>query len=491
MLYEKMFSARAALLLFLAFAIPAAGFGQVSGEGAADIAQTIEQSRADDAFWSVIVRDSTGKVLEGYNPNKLVRPASSLKLLTSAAILDELGPDYTYTTRIYGIGYQMGRTWEGDIIIRGAGDPSISGTFYQEDRFHVFDKFFTAIDSMGIREINGNLIGNDSFFDQQPYPKEWNWQDLSFYYGVEINALSFNNNAVDLRVYANGEVGEKPDIEWFPFDTDYVNFVNEQVITPPGSEYDEYYRRILGTNTIILRSKLPKNYVETESLSILNAPRYFLDTFRKYLEDGGIELNGRIIVDSQNIDWSSPDYRELTSHESVPLSKMLGQVNRESSNFYTEMLLKTMAAEHFEAAGSTELGLHLMKNFAASMRMDTSKLAISDGSGMASSTLLKVTDLSRMLVEMRDHDHFETYRNSLAVAGKNGSLERRFRDSPLRGNLHGKTGYLSGVRSLSGYMNAASGKNLTFSVVTNNYTQQTSYIDYIQDKIIEQIHKKY
>lgn len=482
------------LLWFVVAFLSFGGFSfPVSGQNVKDQStyQYIQNSRANDAFWSVTVCDSTGTILEDYNSQKLVRPASNLKLLTSAAILDQLGPDFTFTTTVYGIGHKSGSTWKGDIIIRGSGDPSISGTFYNEDRFHVFDKFYTALDSMGIRRIEGNLIGNDSFFDQQPYPKNWSWQDLSFYYGVEISALSFNNNAVDLRVYADGEVGSTPRIEWFPFDTDYVNFENEQVITPPGSEYDEFYRRILGTNTILLRSKLPQHYVEKESLSIKNAPRFFLDTFKQYLEDGGIAVTGGIIVDSQNTNWQSDKYQPLVKHQSVPLQKMITQINKESSNFYTEMLLKTMAAVQFDAPGSTDLGLHLVEDFAASMKMDTTKIELTDGSGMAASTLLKPSDLSKMLVTMSDHPHFEVYKNSLSVAGIDGSLKKRFADSPVRGKLYGKTGYLSGVRSLSGYLDTSSGQTVAFTIATNNYTQKTSYIDSVHKKIVQHIYQKY
>jgi len=456
-----------------------------------DIIQIIENSRANQAYWSVIARDTTGKILGGYNFSKLVRPASNLKLLISAAILDELGSDYTYSTKMYGLGYQAGDTWNGDIIIRGVGDPSISGEFYNKDRFHVFDKFYMTLHSMGIRKINGNLIGNDAFFDQEPYPEGWSWQDLSFYYGVEVNALSFNNNAVDLRVYANGKVGEEPEIEWFPFDTDYVDFINEQVITPKNTEYDEYYRRLLGTNTILLRSKLPQGYVEKESLSISNAPRYFMDTFKKYLEDGNINVNGRIIVDSQPQDWEGTEYQVLAEHQSKPLRRLLKHLNKESDNFYAEMMLKTMAAEHFDAAGSTELGLSLVEEFADSMKMDTTKLELSDASGMSPSTLLSVEDLSRLLVNMRHHPGFDTYRNSLAIAGIDGSLQGRFRNSPLKGKLRGKTGYVSGVRSLSGYLKAASGQTIVFSVVANNYTVKTSYIDQVQDEIVQTLYEKY
>jgi D-alanyl-D-alanine carboxypeptidase/D-alanyl-D-alanine-endopeptidase (penicillin-binding protein 4) len=453
-----------------------------------EIVETIENS---DAFWSVIVRDSTGKIVEGYNFDKHVRPASNLKLLTSAMILNELGPDFRYTTNIYGLGIQSGNKWEGDIIVRGSGDPSISGTFYNKDRFHVFDKFFQSLDSLGIKKIDGSLVGNDAYFDQQAYPEGWSWDDLSFYYGVEVSALSFNENAVDLRVYANKGIGQKPDIEWFPFDTDYVNFVNEQVITPSYSEYDESYRRIMGTNTILLRSSLPENYVEKESLSILDAPRFFVDTFQKYLEQGGITVTEPMVVESSPRNWQEGRFTVLGEHQSEPLSKLLQEMNKESNNFYAEMLLKTAAAEHYDTPGSTELGVSLVESFAEKMNVDEESLVLSDGSGLASSTLITTEGLSKMMVKMRSNPYFKTYKSSLGVAGKDGTLEYRFRDTPLEDNFHGKTGYISGVRALSGYMESSSGRPLVVSVITNNYTEPTSYIDSLQEEIIQKIFYKY
>ncbi len=467
---------------------------EISGQSvlfSPEIIQPVEDSRASEAFWSVIVRDSSGTILDGYNVNKLVRPASNLKLLTTAAILDALGENYRYRTYMYGMGYQEGNVWKGDIIIRGMGDPSINGKFYNGNKFYVFEKFYAALDSAGITRIDGNLIGNDSYFDQHPYPKGWSWDDLSFYYGVEINALSFNENAVDLQVLSDKEVGEIPGIQWFPFDTDYVEFINEQVITPPQSGYDEFYQRILGTNTILLRSKVPQNYYEEESLSIMNASLFFMDTFRKYLETGGIHLSGRIIIDSQSHDWESDAYKVFRVHRSPPLRELLKEVNKESNNFYTEMLLKTAAAEHFDTRGSTELGLRLVKDFAQAMGMDTTRIKMTDGAGMAPSTLLTMEDLSNLLVQMQHHESFTAYRNSLAVAGVDGSLKYRFRNSRLRKNLAGKTGYVSGVRALSGYMKASSGKPLIFSVAANNYAARTSYIDRIQESILQQIYDKY
>lgn len=479
------------VVLLCAVTMLPAGLSAQSVIFSPEIVQTVENSNAYDAFWSVVVRDSSGTILEGYNFDKLMHPASNLKLLTSAAILDELGPDYTYETNMYGFGYQEGGTWQGDIIIRGVGDPSISGDFYNEDGFHVFEKFFTALDTLGIRRINGDLIGNDAYFDRQPYPKGWNWDDLSFYYGVETSALSFNKNAVDLLVLSDRNVGETPGIQWFPFDTDYVTFINEQVITPPDSEYDEFYQRIMGTNTIILRSEVPQNYLETESLSVMNASLFFMDTFKKYMQDGGIELGGRIIVDDQQYDWESDRYTVLSSHSSVPLRDLLTQINKESSNFYTEMMLKSAAASRYETQGTTELGIALMEEFAASVNIDTTKVELTDGSGMSPATLLTAESITHLLVELQKRRDFPSFKQSLSLAGIDGSLQHRFKGTPLYRKVLGKTGYVTGVRSMSGYLTSASGRPLVFSIITNNYTEKTSYIDYLHETILRQIYDKY
>lgn len=455
------------------------------------IARIIERNGASNAFWSLTVRDSTGQVLEQYNMGKLIRPASNLKLLTAATVLDELGPDFTYKTHMYGLGRREGDTWNGNIIIRGAGDPSMSGTFYDDDRLHVMEQFYRMVRERGITRIDGNLVGNDSYFDAKAYPDGWSWDDLSFYYAVPVSALSFNNNTVDLTVYADGAVGETPRIEWFPFDTDYVTFINEQVITPPNAEYDEYYERLMGTNTILLRSSLPRGYVEKEALSVANPPLFFLDTFLKYLESGGIEVTGHPLIDSSEHGWDESAYEHFGTHESVPLRRLLQQLNKESDNFYAEMLLKTAAAEHYDTQGTTELGISLIEQFASSLGIDTGDISISDGSGMSPTNLLSTQAISKLLVGMRRHPHFEAFSNSLPMAGVDGSLEYRFRNTPLRGRLQAKTGYISGVRALSGYLKTKSDKTLIFSVATNHYTGRTSYIDSVQESILTYLYQHY
>lgn len=465
--------------------------GNLSAQVSPEISQLIYSSRASNAFWSVQVRDTSGRVLQDMNGDKLFRPASNLKLITSGALLDRLGPEYRFQTKLYGRGSRKDSTWVGDLIVKGTGDPSISGVFTNGDKLFLFEKWRHVLIEAGISRIDGNLIGFDGFFDDLPYPKGWEWDDLTYYYAPEINALSFNSNVVDLEVRAVGPVGSRPLIEWSPFNTPYVEFINEQRIAPQGTRFNESYRRELGTNTIILRSVLPQGYYETEPLSVTAPSLYFMNTFYQYLELGGFEITGSIYIESDYYSWDSRGLHELDIHISEPLVKMIDRINKESDNFMTEMLVKKLGSEVYNVQGTTELGLQVIREFMSEAGFDTTAVSLRDGSGMAPATLLKAGELNQYLVTIQHNDYFPYLFDSLAVAGVSGTLGHRFRGSNINENFYGKTGFVSGVRALSGYLDTETGNRLAVTIITNNYTVQTSHVDFIHQRIMEYLYHRY
>jgi len=461
-----------------------------NGQDSGPIREIIENSAASSSFWSVQVRNSNGDILEEYNGDYLIRPASNLKLVTSAAYLDLLGPDFKFETVLYGSGEQRENRWNGDLYIRGAGDPSINGEAYDDPLF-LFQRWYSILDSMGVEVINGNVIGHDGYFDDVPYPRGWEWDDLSYYYAPEISALSFNKNVVDLEVRADGQPGSKPSITWFPFETPYVQFINEQRITPGDTSFDESYRRDLGSNSIYLKSTLPEGHYETEPLSVHNPSLYFIDTFKRYLQLMGIRVEGQLLLSEEPIAWNEGGFTELNRHRSRPLHTMIDRLNRESDNLYAEMLLKTLVAERYGVPGSTELGLEIVKGFMNDHGFDTTAVTLRDASGMAPATLLKTSDLNRFLVDIQDMPYFDQYYNSLSVAGRNGTLQYRFYNSDVSNNFFGKTGFMSGVRSISGYLNTAGGERLVITIATNNYTVKTTVVDRIHQQILDYLYTRY
>lgn len=454
------------------------------------IDQIIKSSVANDAFWSVSVRDTTGNVLIGINNHRLMSPSSNLMLLTSSAILHALGPDYTFKTRIYGDGVQKDSVWNGDIYIVGSGDPSIGGDIYNGDKLHVFDDFYAKLDTLGIAAVNGYLIGNNSYFDNKEYPYGWNWNDLTYSFAPEIDALSFNNNCVDLTVNARGRVGDTPSIKWFPFNTDYVHFINEQSIIPSNIPENSSYRRILGTNTILLKSSLSQNSVKEESLTITNPPLYFIDSFKKYLQMNGFVWDGNMVIDHREHNWQDTTmFRQLAVHESVPVKDLLEQINKDDNNFYVEMMLKAAAAKEYNVQGSTELGIQMVEEYAADMGIDTTKVLMSDGSGLSDQDLINTDAISKLLFSMRKQPLFPTYKNSLSTASLDGTLENRFWNTPLKAKINGNFGFRSGIAAFSGYLTTSNNHLLMFSIIANHVKNHKTAVIKIEDKILELLYQ--
>ncbi|MDR9417435.1 D-alanyl-D-alanine carboxypeptidase/D-alanyl-D-alanine-endopeptidase [Gracilimonas sp.] len=457
---------------------------------AQNVQSIIGNAPNQEAFWSVTVRDANGKILESLNSHKTIIPASNQKLISSAAILDHFGSDYRFTTNIYGDGELQGNTWVGDLIIKGSGDPSISGDLYEEDRYYAFKIFLEQLQDLGIQRIEGNLMADISLFDNQYYPKGWDWYDMSFYYGVQISPLSFNNNAVDLEVFAEGKIGGTPRITWFPDSTDYVTFKNQQVITHPATEYDEYYRREMGGNTIILGSTLPQGYYEDESLAINDPAMFFLDSFKDFLNENGIKFSRPIIVPDQAFSYDTTNV--IATYRSKPLRELVQWLNKESDNFYTEMLVKRLSADAGNQPGSFEHGIDQVRTFLANFGIDTTYVVMNDASGMAQGNFNKTAYLSEFLHKMQDHPEFEAYFNSMSVAGIDGTLAHRMKGTPLYKNFKGKSGFVTGVRTLSGYMETESGKKLIVSLATNNFiSEKVSSIDAVHEQILMYLYEKY
>ncbi len=440
-----------------------------------------------NAHWALSVRDEDGVEVVSHNSEKLMVPASNMKLITSAAILEELGPDFTYVTNVYGRGELVGRTWVGELHIAGSGDPSINGDFYDDDKFHVFKHYADQLRAAGIDSIRGLIFGNTSIFDGQHLPPDWDWYDLPFYYAAEVGPLCFNSNTVFLEVNTSGKPGSKPDITWFPFNTDYVTFKNNQLITAKGTTYRESYKRFPGSNVITLASRLPQGHIETEALTVSNPTLYFLDTFVKYLTYEGFGMDVTYHEDPFPNNWSKSEFTLLTTHVSKPLFLLLQKVNKDSDNLYAEMMLKTLAHHRKGGPGSIRSGEIAANQRFSIMRLDTNYVSFRDGSGLSSTNLVSTGFLSGLLHAMTTSTNFNYYDASMTIAGIDGTFRNRMRGTPLEGNLRGKSGSISRTRAFSGYIRTKSGKLVSFSMIANNYRVPARDIDRVHEAIATMI----
>ena len=287
--------------------------------------------------------------------------------------------------------------------------------------------------------------------------------------------------------------GERARIEVEP-DYDYVRLVN-LTTTTEGGDINEGYSRDLGDNVFTVTTTVPAGRVEEEALSIVNPTDYFVNTMVGVFRQEGIQVDGdQIDVDEWGRRPHYEELRQLASHLSPPLSAIVGETNTESNNLYAEHLLRTLGAYVYAGSdfptGSSWAGAAAAEPFLRRVGVDPESFRIADGSGLSALNRLTPIGIVAILRGMHEHPDRatrEAFYRSLAVGGYTGTLQRRFRSGDARGNVHAKTGYISGVRTLSGYVRAENGHMLAFSLLCNNYRVPTSRVNRAQDQIVEML----
>ena len=481
-------------LLAAAAAPPAASQGAISRDGLAEqIDEVLDNEVFEDAYWGALVVDlTTGRTLYDRNAGRRFIPASNMKLVTTAAALDALGPDFRYQTRLYADGPIENGTLRGSLVVRGSGDPTFGGRYTGGDLTLVLRNWADSLQAAGVRRITGSVVGDDDAFDDVSLGQGWSWDDLVWYYAAEISGLQLGEGTVQVKVHGTTP-GERARITVEP-DNGYVRIINATTTTDGGS-IREGYSRNLGDNVFTVTSSVPAGQVEEEALSVVNPTEYFVRTFVSILEKRGIDVDGEAIdVDK----WGQrPEYggmRQLASHRSPQLASIVGETNTESNNLYAEHLLRTIGSERYEgdeyARGSAQAGVAAAEPFLNRLGIDPASLTIADGSGLSAMNRLTPLATVTLLQGMKEHPSplvWDAFYRSLAVGGYTGTIKRRYASGDARGNVRAKTGYISGARTLSGYVEAENGHMLAFSLMCNHYSTRTSRVNRAQDQIVEML----
>jgi len=456
----------------------------------------IEADTFAGAFWGLkIVNLRTGEELHSRNAKKTFVPASNAKLFTTAASLDQLGPEYRYRTAVYADGPVKEGILQGNLIVRGAGDPTIGGYEQQDNPTRIFQEWADSLRERGISGVEGAVIGDPTRFDNTPYGHGWTWKDVSSGYGAPLGGLVFNENMVDLEITGRS-VGEPASIQWTP-NTDYVTVRNRSRTIPRSVEDDNEYERLLGTDIIHVRARVHPGATEDPSVAIHNPTRFFSHTLRATLLEEGIGVDGSA-ADLRDVpinpSYHADSVRVVASFTSSPLSDIVRTLNVESRNVYAEQLVRTLAVEvppdtgEDHPPGSSALGLAAVQTTLVRAGIDTSRIQLADGSGLSRQNLASPRALVRVLQHMWLHSDPEVssaFVQSLPKGGEDGTLEYRFRgSSPARGNVRAKTGTLSNVSALSGYVTSSAGTPLAFSLLCNHHHADDDAVRAAQDKIV-------
>lgn len=504
--------ARRALALVLALLLlgPAARTQPTTATPEA-LAAAIDAVLADpdlaDAFWGIHVVDlATGQTLvaryEGHN----FIPASNQKLLTTAAVLDALGPEYRYVTTLYLDGTRRGTVLDGHLVVRGSGDPTISDRRFTRhfptdgDPLAVFRAWADSLRARGVLAVTGHVVGDPSVFDGPLLGPGWAWDDEPSPFAAQIAGLSFNEGR--LTVTASAEAGARARLRVSPA-TDYVLLLNRTATTPDAPPFA--VRRDPGSNVLHVEGLVPRGTSLTRRVSVHDPARFFVHVFRETLLAQGLAVEGEpLLVDDGPYRPAYAALERAATHTSPPLRDLAALTNKESQNLVAEHLLRTLGAERCAeararaagrgddprrvACGSTEAGLLAAEPLFERAGLRVDRMRLRDGSGMSPYNMVAPRDLTALLAYMWHHPDPAVRRAfvaSLAVGGEDGTLRGRFGQGLARGNVRAKTGTVTGARNLAGYVTTASGRPLAFAVLTNLHGTTTRRVTEAQDRIVE------
>jgi D-alanyl-D-alanine carboxypeptidase/D-alanyl-D-alanine-endopeptidase (penicillin-binding protein 4) len=419
------------------------------------------------AFWGIEVRSlESGRVLYARDPEKNFRPASTLKLVVSAAALDAFGPEARFRTTVETAGRLDGRgRILGDVYLVGRGDPNLSARFSPGRPAAAFEDLADALRAAGVQRIEGRLVGHEGAFTGDRRGSDWGWEDLVWQYGAEVSALSFNDNAADLRLLPGERPGDPAYLEASPA-TGYYAVVSTALTSPAGVKTELKLERDLGTNRIRLSGTIAIGDSWEGRPAVEDPARYAATVFDEVLQARGVRVMGAVATSSEPL---PAGLRVLAVHDSPPLSEMLKVVNKDSQNLHTEMLLRLLG-QRSKGEGSVAAGHEAVREFLARIGVEPQSWGLQDGSGLSRSDLLDPRGLVGLLVAMDRHPHAPAFRDSLAVMGVDGTLKDRLRGTPVEGKILAKTGTLRLTNALAGYATTPSGERLAFAVLVNNHT---------------------
>ncbi len=438
----------------------------------AAIESVTNRSQFNRVRWGILIETlSSSRLLYSRDAQKYFIPASNVKLLTTAAVLQQLGSQYRIRTSIYG-------TNNGFLRIVGRGDPSLSDTHLRQ--------LAQQLSRRGIRQVR-QLIANDDYFQGYTVNPSWEWEDVQADYGAPVNSLILNQNAVMLTLLPQ-QLGQKGRIVWAdPTEATQWRIENESVTTKPGEPSSiNVSRDLKGTVLKITGQLVVDSEPESISLAVLDPTRHFLRHFRRALVAEGIkDADSATTAISDMILYKLRLSAPVAAIESPPLSQLLIETNQNSNNLYAEALLRTLGANsNAPATDSTETGLRVVKETLTQLGVDPAGYVLADGSGLSRHNLVSPDAIAQTLRVMAKSPVASVYRASLPVAGISGTLKNRFGETAAQGIMQGKTGTMSGVVALSGYLDVPNYEPLIFSIIVNQSDQPAATLRQAIDEIV-------
>lgn len=455
------------------------------GELQQQLRRSLEATAAPGSHWGVkAVSLQTGRVLFETNETHLFVPASNTKLFTAALALDRLRPERRLITTLFVPAGTAGETVTGDLLVVGGGDPTISDRLNNGSWEAAFAPLVAAVTKAGIRKVAGDLVCDASLFRGPPYGSGWNWDDLGYYYGAPVSALSANDNVLHLRVAPGAKTGAPATVQVLPL-TGLVELVPQIRTGPTNATADLQIERLPGESRVVVRGVVPfRGAVQTEDVTVPSPPRYFGELFRLALQRAGVTVAGKV----REIGWQEraerprlpAEWRELATLPSPQLGEIVRAMMKPSQNFYAQSLwlLAGVEAERLPVgkevglalpATTEDSGLRALHTFLGTAGIASQEVALEEGSGLSRKNLVTPNATVQLLAHMHRHPARAAWLDSLPLGGVDGTLKGRFASPALKGRVRGKTGTLRHVSGLSGYVDTLGGETVAFSIFVNGY----------------------
>jgi serine-type D-Ala-D-Ala carboxypeptidase/endopeptidase (penicillin-binding protein 4) len=404
------------------------------------------------------------------NSGKSLVPASVLKLITTAAAIELLGPDYTFKTAIGYTGVLNKRSGKlnGDIVIKGGGDPSLGSKNFEDYYAGFIDNWISEIKKIGIRKVNGRVITDDSYYDYQPVPAKWLWEDAGNYYGAGAYGLSVFDNTYEIHFKTSSDsstsflTGISPE----ECRSEFSNWLIAAGTADKGYVFAAPY----STNGW-LAGTIPANVDDfILKASIADPPLIMAKIIDHKLKASGIDISRSPTTTRLLQSLIKSEFLPITETISPRLEKIIEVLNHNSVNLYAEHLVKEMG-KVFKMKGSTESGVAVIYEFLASAGVRTDGMFLEDGSGVSPLDAVNARGITDLLVFMKNKGKFyNEFYSSLPDAGKEGTLKNYFRDPLFDSRMKAKSGSMTRVRSYAGYLKTLSDKELVFCIIVNNYS---------------------
>jgi D-alanyl-D-alanine carboxypeptidase/D-alanyl-D-alanine-endopeptidase (penicillin-binding protein 4) len=435
----------------------------------------LNDARYQGSQVGLVVRDATtGESLYDRNGGSRLLPASNTKLFTSTAALHTLGTGFRFHTDVLASAPVRGDALRGDLYLKGYGDPTALESDYVE--------LAKKIARSGIKRIDGDLVADDTYFDSVRLGDSWSWDDEPFYYSAQISALTlapdtdYDSGTAIVESLPGATVGSPVKLSLVPANG-VIKLVNTATTGPAGSGNTLSIERDHGTNLVRVTGSVPADdTLSQEWVTVWEPQTYAADVFRRALTAQGVRVDGRIRTST-----APSTARMLARDESMTVGELMTPFLKLSNNMHAETLVKAMGAVA-AANGSWSAGLGVVTNYAKSLGVNTGTIRLSDGSGLSRKVNVTATSVTDLLIGAQHEPWFQQWYDALPIAGNpnrfvGGTLRNRMANTPAANNLHGKTGSLTGVTALSGYVSTKDGRKLVFSLISNNYLSSPRSIE--------------